>query len=366
MPQNSKRAGRLAALVLALALASCADRRPLVLGLAGSFSGRDAALGVSGRNAAELFVRRVNEAGGLGGRILQLATRDFASELSRVVPGDRELLEAGAIAILGHFTSAQALAALDFANEERIALLCPTASAEALSGKRDCVFRTVMSSRNDAPALAADMARHGRKRLLVLEASQNKAYAETYTRPLASLVAVVDDIAFDDLEDVDYARAARARVDAVLIVANSIDAGTIAQELELRGLAKPLYLSGYAATSGEDIVASGGAAVEGAWFVHQIDETRPELAGIEADYLATYGVEADFAALETWDSMCLAKAVIEGGGVDRASFLKVASGLREFRGAADEIALDEYGDATRPLFARTIKDGRIVVLGRVE
>jgi branched-chain amino acid transport system substrate-binding protein len=305
---------------LAILAASCAAKPPIVLGLGGSLSGSDAALGVSGRNSAQLFVRRVNEAGGIGGRPLELVIGDFQSDPSRIVPTDRSLVERGAIAIVGHFTSAQAVAAVDYAASARVVLISPSATSDSLSGKDDFFFRTGMSSRYDAEALAADMARRGLRRLLVVESARNKAYAETYTRRLEEDGLVALDLSFRELENIDYERARGAGADSILIIAVAVDAGHIAQNLRLGGLDQPLYLSGWAATAGDDIVKSGGSAVEGAWFAHQTDETDPALAGLEADYKAVYGQDADFEVLQTWDAMCLARAAIEAGGVDRESF----------------------------------------------
>ncbi len=367
--RGSSRARAASAILLAASAAigiSCSAGRPIVIGLAGSFSGRNSALAVSGRKAAELFVQKANNSGGVRGRKLALATSDFASDPAMVVPADTRLLSRGAVVIVGHFISEEAAAALDFANGKRIALVSPTASAESFSGKDDFFFRTVMSSGRDPLAIAADMASKGRKRLLVIEVNQNKPYDETYTGPLAKSVTIADDISGDSLGGIDYARALRSKADAALIIANSIDAGSIAQELRLRGFAKPLYLSGFAATNGEGVIASGGSAVEGAWFVHQIDESQPALAPLIAEFHAAYGTDPDYAALETWDAMCLVKTVLEAGGLDRRSFYRILRGTRSFRGAANLISLDEYGDAHRSLFIRVIKDHKIVTLGRFE
>jgi branched-chain amino acid transport system substrate-binding protein len=346
-------------------LSSCADHRPITVGLAGSFSGRDSTLGVSGRNAAELFVKQINDAGGLRGRKIRLEIRDFASDPARIVAADRELLDAGAVAIVGHFTSASAVAALDFANRERVCLVCPTASAESLGGKKDYLFRTIMSSSRDASAIAADMAASGAKRLLIIQSSDNKPYAETYTAPLAKAVEIADDLSFGDIRAIDYARAARARADAILIIANPIDTGSVAQELRIRGIDKPLYLSGFATTSSEDLIASGGSAVEGARFFHQVDETQPGLAPLIGEYRRVYGTKPDYAAMETWDAMCLVKTVLESGGLDRASFHEKIGRIRSFQGTVGRISLDEFGDATRELFMLTIKGGQVAISGRI-
>jgi branched-chain amino acid transport system substrate-binding protein len=351
---------------LAVGAISCSVGRPIVIGLAGSFSGRNSDLAVSGRKAVELFVRKANEAGGVRGRRLELAMQDFASNPASVVSADAQLLRLGAVVVVGHFTSAEAVAALGFANRERIVIVSPTASAESLGGKDDYFFRTVMSSRYDPLALAADMAAKGRRRLLVIEVNQNRPYAETYTLSLAKSVEIADDISCASLGDFDYGRALRARTDAALVIASSIDAGSIAQELRLRGFAKPLYLSGFAATNSEAIIAGGGSAVEGAWFVHQIDLGDPALAPLAAEFHSIYGIAPDYAAIEAWDAMCLIKTVLEAGGLDRRAFYEIIHKTRSFQGAADLISLDQYGDAHRPLYIRVIKDHKIVTLGRFE
>lgn len=356
-----------AAVFLAAALfVSCQDRRPIVIGLAGSFSGREASFGVSGRRAALLFARDLNAAGGIGGRPLRFVIGDFESDPDRVVEVDRDLLEKGAIAIVGHFTSTMALAATGFADRERVALVSPSASSDKLSGKDDFFFRTVMCSEGDAAALAANMRERGLGRLLVIETSANRAYAETYTKPLAKLVEIAGDIAFDKVDEVDYAKALRSRADSVLIIANSVDAGTIAQGLRVRGFSAQLYLSGYSATNGEMVAESGGKAVEGAWLVHQVDESLPELAPFKAEYEKAYGIKPDFEALETLDALCLVKAALQAGGLDRESFYRAIRAIRSFQSASGKLTMDSFGDIQRPLFARTIVGGKIVVLGRVK
>jgi branched-chain amino acid transport system substrate-binding protein len=350
--------------LLTLLAAACAAKPPIVIGLGGSMSGNDAALGVSGRNAAQLFVRRANEAGGVKGRHLELAIGDFKSDPSLIVPTDRSLVRRGAVVIVGHFTSAQATAAVDFANAARIVLVSPSATTDSLGGKDDFFFRTGMSSRHDAEAIASNMAERGLRRLLVIETTKNKAYADTYTRPLAKAGLIALDLPFGDPKAVDFDRAAAAKADSILIIAVAVDAGFIAQGLRLHGLRQPLYLSGWAATAGDDVIKSGGAAVEGAWFAHQTDETDPALAPIKADYKAVYGTDVDFEVLQTWDAMCLVRAALEAGGTDRESFYRAIRAIRSFRGAADTIRLDDCGDASRSLFIRAIRDGAIEIIGR--
>lgn len=281
-----------------LSAASCTPTGDIVIGFAASLSGKDAALGVDGRNAAELYVRQINAGGGIGGRKIKLVAKDFRSDDARIVPSDEELLRDGAVAIVGHFTSAAVNAALEFANREKITLVSPAATSTDLSGKDDLFFRTIMSSAKDPVFLAGHMRSRGATSLLIIKSSSNRSYTATYADHMRTAMNVVAEIEYGDAKAIDFGRiAAIPKIDAILVIANSIDTGTIAQALKIRGIRKPLYLSGWA---GDDtLIEYGGEAVEGAIFVHQIDNTNESLGGFIDDYRAVYGVPPSFAAIET-------------------------------------------------------------------
>jgi branched-chain amino acid transport system substrate-binding protein len=352
-------------LCLGIALASSCASPDIVIGFSGSVSGKDYSLGVEGRNAALLFADQVNAAGGIGGRKLAFLFEDHASDPSRVAPATERLADSGAIAIFGYFTSARAELALPVGLERGIALVSPTATSSALSGKRDAFFRTVMSSKRDAEALAARMRARGHRSILVIHTLANAAYVDTYLVPLRSLVAVAGEVAYSSVAAVDWDSIAAAPPhDATLIVANAIDTATIAQSMYAKGLSKPLYVSGWAGN--DELVETGGVAVEGATFVHQVDMAAALSSPFAAEYRARYGETPGFAAVEAWDALQLIKLALETGARDRVSFLRAISSIRGLRGLCGEIAIDEYGDAHRHLFYRSIVNGQIVSDGEFE
>lgn len=350
---------------------ACTPAQPVIIGLAASLSGPDYMLGVDGRNAAALFVQETNEAGGLNGRSLQLEIKDFASNDSTVVPLTRDLVDAGALLVIGYYTSSTALAAVAIPESERVPLISPSATSDALTGQKDGFYRTIMSSAGDGPYLARHMKDRGINRILILATAGNASYVDTYASALGQELDICADFRFTRIADIDYhyikalaAKPEGERYQAVMIIASSMDTGTLAQELSVRGLLASLYVSGWAGT--DDLVAFGGKAVDGAFFVHQTDQQHPGVKELSRRYTALYGKEPGFGAIQTWDAMNLAMAVLEKAKASPGRIAQVLQAIGSFEGLTGTIFLDEYGDAQRDLYLKQVDGTRIVTLGKVE
>ncbi len=336
-----------------------------MIGFVASLSGMDYMLGTEGRDAAYLFVDKLNEEGGIGGRNLRLELRDLASEDSRSPDAVRDLKAAGAAAILGFFSSSSALQALPSLEETGIPAVSPTSTSAELSGRDDLFFRTIGTSARDPAVLARRMKESGHSRVLFFAAAYNRPYYETYRSGLDSEIALADTVLYNRLEEIDYGRlvalAKHPGYDAVMIVAGSLDSGTIAQNLARRGLLKPLYLSGWAGN--EDVITYGGEAVEGAILVHQIDLERASSYPLSSRYKETFGASPGYGALETWDSLIFLTEGLKAARGDPGKLRSALRGIRSFEGTLGTIRMDEFGDAIRPLYLKRIIGGRFVVLG---
>jgi len=358
------------ALTIVASLVSCSEKPPVIIGFAASLSGKDYMLGVEGRNAAELFIKDINATGGAAGRRLELIVRDFRSDDANVVPATRELVDSGAALIIGYYTSASAFAALSAPEAIGVPIISPAATSGALAGKQDSFFRTIMSSDDDIKHLAAHMKSREIQRVLFIAASWNKPYVDSYALPLRHLVEVVADIRFDTIASIDFEAIRLLRInpltryDAVCIVASSLDSGTIAQELSVRSLSAPLYVSGWAGT--DDLVMYGGSAADGAVFVHQTDLSHPGIVAMAQHYREVFKVDPGYSAIQTWDAMLLAYAAIEKAKGVPAEIGNAVRSIRTFDGLSGPITLDEYGDARRTLYLKRVSENRIMTEGKVQ
>jgi branched-chain amino acid transport system substrate-binding protein len=286
------------------------------------------------------------------------------------------LIDSGLPLIVGYYTSAAAAAALEVPEADRAVLVSPSATSDSLDGKVDALFRTIMSSRKDASILLSDMKARGLGTLVVLAYAGNEPYAETYVKPLRGRIAIAADIRFDSIADIDYEALRRLRepavpgaagspgYDAVLIIASPLDSGTIAQELAIKGLSAPLYVSGWAGT--DDLITYGGAAVEGTVFVHQADGSLPGVAELALRYKAAYKADPGYGAMQTWDAMLFVRAAIEAARGDEAAIGAAVRSIRVFEGISGPVSIDAFGDASRAVYLKRVEGGRIVVIGRAD
>ena len=141
----------LISVLLMVGLSGCEKKKqPLKIGFAGSLTGRYSDLGVAGRNGATLAVEQINEAGGIHGRLVELIVKDDKNDPEVALQIDKELIEDGVAAIIGHMTSVMSTAVLPLINavlplinKEKIVMVGPTTTTNELTGLDDYFFRTV-------------------------------------------------------------------------------------------------------------------------------------------------------------------------------------------------------------------------------
>ncbi|MFO7717430.1 MAG: ABC transporter substrate-binding protein, partial [Desulfohalobium sp.] len=98
----------LAGIVLLAGLGAC-GQDPIRIGFAVPLTGVYSDLGVHGRNGATLAVEEINDRGGIHGRSLRLLPRDDGNSAAQAKAVDRELIDQGVVAIIGHMTSSQSV-----------------------------------------------------------------------------------------------------------------------------------------------------------------------------------------------------------------------------------------------------------------
>ena len=124
-------------------------KQPLKLGFAGGLTGTLSDLGIAGRNGVILAVEEFNKKGGVNGRQVVLLTRDDRNDPEVARKVDRELIDEGVVAIIGHMLSTMTIAAVPLTNAEKIVLISPTASIDDLTGIDDYFFRTRLPTRSE-------------------------------------------------------------------------------------------------------------------------------------------------------------------------------------------------------------------------
>jgi branched-chain amino acid transport system substrate-binding protein len=139
---------------------SRAQDKPIRIGMPTILSGRVAQLGISSRNAVMTEVEKFNAAGGLGGRKIEIITRDSKGKPDEAVNNTRQLINGdGCEIIIDAESSASAFAVQEVIRELKV--LCMHTNSETSSLSADpkirvpTAFRTARQGIHDAIVSAA-------------------------------------------------------------------------------------------------------------------------------------------------------------------------------------------------------------------
>ena len=129
----------------------------LQIGLLLPLSGAAASAGESARAGATLAMQDVNDflsSGGSGLRV-EFTIKDTGADPETALQQLMELAGEGSRFVIGPYSSADAAATVDYANQEGVILLSPSSVASSLAIADDNLFRLVPSDGNQAAAVTA-------------------------------------------------------------------------------------------------------------------------------------------------------------------------------------------------------------------
>ncbi len=137
--------------VMAFMITGCAKKeevaKTIKVGVAGPHSGDLASYGLPSVRAAELVVKKVNEAGGVLGRTIELLVEDDVCKPEVAANTATKLVSDGAVVVLGHVCSGATKAALGIYKDDGIIVMSPSATNPGLtqSGDYPNFYRTIAS-----------------------------------------------------------------------------------------------------------------------------------------------------------------------------------------------------------------------------
>jgi ABC-type branched-subunit amino acid transport system substrate-binding protein len=228
------------------------DHDAVTIGLLLPFTGGDSATASNFERAVLMARDQVNEGGGVSGRKLRVISADTHSNLERAEASARQLIEAGAVVLIGPESTEVAEHIKPLADENDVVVLSPLVGA-ADDRDVDCDkpwFRLAPSARVLGEALAKRMVADGFMRAAVLSAAgaYDRALADAFESRLVPLTGQVVYRGTLARDAQSYAgsidRALAQNVDAILLSATPRTAALVVNELGVLTSDRPQwYLS---------------------------------------------------------------------------------------------------------------------------
>lgn len=362
--------GLVAALAVLLVLAVGAGvfaQSQVVIGTLGPLTGDYASYGVSVANGVELAINEAN-ASGQYNVVFRLQKEDTRGDAVESVNAINKLIELDrAAAIIGAVLSHEVLTAGPIAQDEGVPFITPSGTAPDISLIGDYEFRNVITDDVQSAQMVEYVVNElGLQRLAVLYSNNDYGLAlrqgfEAGVRAAgAQLVAVESFLDGDSDYTAQLTNIAAQNPDGLYIAGYYTEAAQIAQQAQRLGM--NVRFMGADGFDSPDLVALGGAAVEGALFTSGFDsETDDPAAKAFIDkYEAAYGAKPDMFAANAYDSARIIIEVINEVGADRRAIRDGIAATENFPGVTGVTTFLENGDADKPLLIFEVQNGRFV------
>jgi branched-chain amino acid transport system substrate-binding protein len=281
-----------AALALASVAASAQDgvtKTSIVLGQSVALTGPGSALAVPFHQGAKLYFDRVNAAGGINGRKIDLVTLDDRGNAQLTASNTRKLLDQGILSLFGYYGSPQVTAAYPMIKDGDVLMFAPMSAADEFRG---AMYGNVYSIRPGYSEEAVAITRHaealGARRLAILHGNDSESLAalDSAQRTMSSLGAnlVVNAVMSSGgvANSVDNALAAKP--ESVLVIADANSAASAVRDIRAKGFRGPIY--GFSNT-GESLLAEElGPAGAGVVVVRVVPKSDTAKVAVVRDLLA--------------------------------------------------------------------------------
>lgn len=362
-------------LIVLLLTSACSDNKILV-GFAGQLTGSYSDLGVQGRNGATLAVEEINAQGGIAGKNLELLARDDGNKPAKARQVDRELIQKGVVAIIGHMTSSQSMAALPVVQEAGVVLLSPTTSTPRLSAKKDMFFRVQASSSLSAQALGHFATKELNLDLVsTLWDKGNLEYTKPFTENFMQSFSkaegeIVRECPFLSSETDGWSRIIDClkldKAQGVMIAASARDTAAFVQAVKKKSPECKVLSSGWAATP--SLLVQGGDTVEGVYVAIPgfVDRDAGKYREFVKKYKARFGKEPSFAAVQGYHSVKVLAGALERTGGTRKGLPEALVRTKGFQSFYGELSLNKYGDAFFPMSIVKVRNGSFTRISRIE
>jgi len=336
----------LASAILALCSFTATAQEPIRIGAFLSVTGPAAFLGDPEQKTLELYVDKLNAAGGLLGRKLQLVSYDSAGDAEKARSFVKRLIEQDKVdLIVGGSTTGETMAAVPLAEAAGIPFVSLAGAVVIIEPVKRWVFKTPHTDRMACEKIFVDMRARGFSRAALISG------AGGFDRSMrAECLKVADKHGVQVVADETYGAgdtdmtAQLAKIKANPAVQALLNAGfgqgpaIVTRNYRQLGIAAPLYQSHGVAS--KQYVSLSGEAAEGvrlpaaallvADTLPDSDAQKKVVTTYKRDYEARYKQEVSTFGGHAYDGLMLAlEAVRRAGSTDKA---RVRDALESIRG----------------------------------
>jgi branched-chain amino acid transport system substrate-binding protein len=357
-------------LVAVFLLQGCGKRESsdVKIGALIPLTGSSAEYGKWMKDALEMARQEINEAGGINGKELSIIYEDEAGDPKTAASAMQKLADVDKVPIVfGAFNSGCVLAQAPVAERTKTPILAE-AQAPQIRDAGDYVFRIQPDSRlyikYFVPYVFNNLDIH-KVAILYVNNAFGKALAEIFADSLQKLGGkIVYEGSFQQGATdfrTQLIKIKQLKPEGVFVPAVGETGYVLKQAYELGVSAQ--FLGG-SPTESPDVLLEAGKGAEGVIYCHHFDPDSKDSAVTRfvKNYERLYGrVPEGYAAL-AYDGLKVIAKVLRECGPNRDAIKDSLYKVQNFPGVTGLTSFDDHGDVIKPIYIKTIKDGKFITI----
>lgn len=343
---------------------------PITFAVAGPLTGDNAIYGTNLERGVQLAVDELNEAGGIGGRPVEIEVFDDRCDPTEAASVAQRIASGEFFGVIGHVCSSSTLAGLPIYDRAGLTVVSGSSTAPNVTQEGYANFSRTIPNDSSQGVAAAQLAIEllGHERVAIVYASDDYGQglyeeANAAIAELGGTVAGAETYTPAETQDFTPQLTALAaeEPEALVMLGYFNDMGTMVGQLDRAGLAE-VTLIGAAGVAQPDYVELGGEATEGTYLLSYYDPASPLPANEEfvQRFEEAYGEPPNEQAAFGYEVPFIYAQAIEAGATeqDAAEFVRDVT----YEGPTGSTAFDENGDVVgKSGVVLVVQDGELVL-----
>lgn len=371
---------RHSALILILTIIACItnqscsrSKEPIKIGLAINLSGVNEKEGTWIRDAAQLAIDELNAQEDSNGQVFQLLVKEDGFSKESVISAEKELINEGVIAIIGHTTSSNTLLAEPFTASAKTLLLSPYAGTNKLSNKDDLFFRTTIDNAVYSKAFNALLHRREIKNVALLIDTTDTSLSEDYQNlSLKNFAGTLNEVQINTtaLTEIKWPEVINALLkdnpQAVILLSGPEMTAIACQKLKTSNFSGDIITTIWSQTP--DLLNDGTDAVDGITILTYVnpENKRPDFRRFANSLQQRYNTYPRAKSVRAYEAVhIIADALKRCPPRPTAQDLKKALLSEPFETLLGPLHFNSNGDVIRPLYIIRITNGRFHNAGEI-
>lgn len=338
------------------------DSEKIKVGAILGLTGDSARWGENERMAIELATEKINNEGGIDGKLVEVIYEDSSIDLAKTVSAFHSLTDIqGVKFILGPTWSDPAIALGPLAKQKDVIVIA--ASASLLPEEKDFVFSTWPPDKKAAEVLAAQVYEDGFRNVAVLSVpylwgdNLQKSFSDKFIELGGEITYKAKFPSTGKDVRTEILKIKESNPQALYLVANVSEATEYFNRASELGFSIPTYGTD---TTPEDpeLLASVGNLIEGVKYFMPKEGNNSEFI---TSFKEKFEKEPSVSADEMYDSaMILFEALKNCSDFSSVCVSDYIKNIKDYKGASGTFSFDENGYTEKEFFLKVVKDGSFI------